>query len=202
VTGYRVGSGAKTVVLIHEIFGLNVQMRQMADRIAEAGFTAFAIDLFNGRTTDELQQGFALAGALDWQMAVQSIGAAVRELSDKPAEDVALLGFCLGGSLALVAAASLPLRACVSYYGIPPADKADLTRIGATVLGHFATRDIYIANDRVDAFAASLARAGVRAEICRYDGEHGFVREQPGGAATEQSWARTLAFLREELSRP
>ncbi len=199
IAGYLVGDGEKKVIVVHEIFGVNAHIRQQADRVAEAGFTAFAIDLFDGRSTEDLQEGFALGGSLDWSAAVRSIGRAAEALATKPGARVGILGFCLGGALALVAAANFPLRACVCFYGVPTAERADLTRIRAKVLAHFGTRDQYIANEQVDALEALIAHAGVPAQFHRYDAEHGFIREQPDGDASTRAWARTIAFLGEEL---
>jgi carboxymethylenebutenolidase len=201
IPGYRVGDGRGSVVVVHEIFGLTAHVRALADRFAAEGLTAFAIDLFDGKTTDVLEEGFALAQALDWPAATQRIRRAVEALRTEARGPVAVAGFCMGGSLALMAAAQTPsLGPCVCFYGIPPADAADLTRIEGSVLAHFGTRDVYISNDRVDALEQLLGRANVRARLHRYDAEHGFVREEPDGAATTLAWQRTIAFLREELA--
>jgi carboxymethylenebutenolidase len=205
VGGYLVGSGAGKVIVIHEIFGLNDHIRSLADRFAADGFTAFAIDLFDGRTSDALEGGFALAQALDWDRASGLVRDALRALGGGRASSVALVGFCMGGSVALTAAASasasIPsLAGCVDFYGIPAPDKGDLSRIRTRVLGHFADGDPYIANDRVDVLEQLLAGAGIETTFHRYrhDG-HGFVREDPDGAATALSWQRTVAFLRDVL---
>src|SRR5262249_7121399 len=114
--GYEAGSTGPRVILVHEIYGLNAQMRSMADQLAAAGFRVLAIDLFGGRWTDRLEEGFALANALDWGEAVRRI---VRAAESPDGAPVGVLGFCMGGSLALLAAAAAPLAACVCYYGIP-----------------------------------------------------------------------------------
>jgi carboxymethylenebutenolidase len=205
VAGYLVGNGAGKVIVVHEIFGLNDHIKQLADRFAGDGFTAFAIDLFDGKTTDVLEQAFALASAMDWNRSNALIHDAVRALGAQKPSSVAVVGFCMGGSVALTASASasdsLPaLAGCVDFYGIPAPEKADLRRIKTKVLGHFATGDPYIANDRVDALERQLVAAGVDTTFHRYDWEgHGFVREDPEGAATKLAWQRTVAFLREVL---
>src|SRR5439155_17802807 len=199
IGGYAVGSGRRSVIVVHEIFGVTAHMRQLADRFAAAGFAAFAIDLFDGKTTDDLQQGFALAGALDWSAAARKIVRAAQALRTD-GRSAAVVGFCMGGALALMAAAEQPSPGpCVCFYGIPRAERADLRRIAGRVLLHFGTRDAYISTERVDALEELLRDADVRARLHRYDADHGFVREEPDGAAATLAWQRTIAFLQEEL---
>jgi len=200
IGGHLVGSGAQKVIVIHEIFGLTSHMREIADRLAGDGFTVFAIDLFDGKTAVELEDGFALAGALDWQDAVCRIDRAAQALRSAPGDKVAVVGFCLGGAIALAASAQVAsLQPCVCFYGIPGPERADLTRIRGQVIAHFGTRDSYISNERVDALQQLLAGGGVRAQIHRYDEDHGFVRERPEHDAAQLAWRRTVAFLRTEL---
>src|SRR5688572_8877785 len=106
VAGYLVGSGAGKVIVIHEIFGLNDHIKSLADRFAAEGFTAFAIDLFDGRSSEGVEGGFALAQALDWNRANGLVRDAVRALGLGRDASVAIVGFCMGGSVALTAAAS------------------------------------------------------------------------------------------------
>ncbi len=197
--GYVSGSDRRAVILVHEIFGVTAHIRTLADRFAEAGFTASAIDLFDGRTTDDLQQGFALAQALSWPNAVKQIQRAAEALRAE-SRPVAVVGFCMGGSLALMAAAQAPAPwPTVCFYGIPPSGQADLTRISGHVLLHFATQDTYISNERINALEHLLEGAGVRATLHRYAAAHGFVREDPDGFAAKLAWERTITFLRQEL---
>src|SRR5213079_3349053 len=107
------------------------------------------IDLFDGRTTEDLQQGFALAGALDWGAAARKIARAAGALRTE-GRSAAVVGFCMGGSLALMAAAEKPSPGpCVCFYGIPRPEQADLRHIEGRVLLHFGTRDAYIATERI-----------------------------------------------------
>ena len=199
MAGYIVGSGRRSVIVVHEIFGVTPHIRQLADRFAAEGFAAFAIDLFDGRTTDDLQQGFAFAGALDWGAAARKIARAAEALRTE-GRSAAVVGFCMGGALALMAAAEKPSPGpCVCFYGIPRAEQADLRRIEGRVLLHFGTRDAYISKERIDALEALLRSGDVRARLHRYDADHGFVREEPEGAAATLAWQRTIAFLQQEL---
>lgn len=197
--GYVAGSGRAAVIVVHEIFGVTAHIRALADRFAAEGFTALAIDLFDGRSTDELQQAFALARGLDWPGAVQRIRAAAEALRAE-SRAVAVVGFCMGGSLALLAAAQAPSTGpTVCFYGIPPTGIDELAQIEGSVLLHFGTRDAYIPCEKIDALEQLLGGAGVRARLYRYDADHGFMREDPDGSAAALAWQRTIAFLREEL---
>jgi carboxymethylenebutenolidase len=202
IAGYATGDGGRAILVIHEIFGLNQHIRGIADRFAASGFRVFAIDLFDGWTTADVGEGISRSSALDYPSVVERIRRATDAVRIAAGvTSVGIVGFCLGGSIAMVAASQIPaLAACVDFYGIPSPDKGDLGRIQGRVLGHFASGDPYIPLERVDALEAQLRKGGVRAEIHRYEYEgHGFVREDPEGAATKLAWERTLAFLRDSL---
>jgi carboxymethylenebutenolidase len=200
VAGYRVGSGPAKVVLVHEIFGLNDEVRRTAERLAREGFTVFAVDLFAGRTASSVDEGMALASGLDWTRARHEIRRAARELRASEDAPVGVVGFCMGGALALAAVAHAPeLAACVTFYGIPPAEKADLTHIAADVLGHFGNLDAYITRERVDALEHTLAEGHVRAELHRYAAGHGFLRESFAAPPAQLAWHRTTRWLHARL---
>jgi carboxymethylenebutenolidase len=206
VPGYLACAGPAAVIVVPEIFGLNEQMKNTVRRLASEGnFTAFGVDLFEGRTTTEMAAGFNMAQHMSWKTAIDHIRkarAALSELGD--GARVGILGFCFGGGVALAAAAHIrELAACVPFYGIPTAERADLGNIACKVQGHFAKFDKHVSKDRVDALEQKLADAGVVAEIHRYHAQHAFmneVRKESHSAYNAQhAWARTLAFLRREL---
>ncbi|MFP2962215.1 dienelactone hydrolase family protein [Myxococcus sp. 1LA] len=116
------GDAPGAVVLIHEYWGLNGHTRDVADRLAREGFTVFAVDLYDGRVTKDANEANAMLKALDWGKATADLRAAVEALrARKPGTKVAIMGFCMGGALTLLAAANDPgLDAAVPFYGIPP----------------------------------------------------------------------------------
>jgi carboxymethylenebutenolidase len=205
LAGYMVASGQAAVVVIHEVFGLNEQIRNVARRVAGEGFTAFAVDLFNGQTTGDMAHGFHVAQVVNWKTAIESVRKAVRALAALgDGAKVGVMGFSFGGGVALAAAANIPeIAACVSFYGIPTVQKADVTRIQCKVQGHFAKFDKHVAKDRVDALEQKLADAGVAAEIHRYHAEHAFFNETRkqtySNYNSQHSWHRAMAFFRREL---
>lgn len=199
------GSARGAVVLIHEWWGLNGHIRGIADRLAREGFTVFAVDLYGGRVAKDAEEAEGLMNGLDWGRAVQDLRTATEALRQRsPGTRVAVMGFCMGGALTLLAAANDPqLDAAVPFYGIPPEGAADVTRIRAPVLGHFARHDDWCTPARVDALEKKLKGASVPAELHRYDAGHAFFNDtrpevhSPENAAT--AWKRTVDFLHAKL---
>jgi len=191
------------VVVVQEWWGLNDQIRGVAERLAAAGFTALAPDLYDGRVTTEPDEANHLMEGLDWVGATEvEVRGALRHL--KAAHDkAAVMGFCMGGALTLIAGVKLAeCDAAVCYYGIPPLDQADPAQMAVPFQGHFANRDDWCTPAAVDALAAALAKAAVAQEIHRYDAEHAFFNETVAAHdddAAAQSCERTLAFLRAHL---
>ncbi|NVJ04142.1 dienelactone hydrolase family protein [Myxococcus sp. AM001] len=199
------GAAPGAVVLIHEYWGLNGHTRDVADRLAREGFTVFAVDLYDGRVTKDATEANAMLKSLDWGKATADLRAAVEALrARKPGTKVAIMGFCMGGALTLLAAANEPgLDAAVPFYGIPPEEAADVSRIRAPVLGHFATNDDWCSPERVDVLEKKLKSGGVPVELHRYDAQHAFFNDtrpevySPDNAA--KAWQRTVDFLHAKL---
>ena len=207
VPGYlaeRAGaSGA--VIVIHEYWGLTDQIRSVADRFASEGFTAFAVDLYNGITTTNGERAGELLSRMSWDEALRTVKLAAEALQTKGYPKLGITGFCLGGAVALFAAAKLPatFQAVIPFYGIPPEDKADLGELKARVQGHFANTDDWITPERVTSLAKTLERSKVDAEIHRYDAKHAFANEARPEVYSkpdaEAAYARAFAFLRAHL---
>lgn len=199
------GQARGAVVLIHEWWGLNDHIRGVADRLAREGFTVFATDLYGGRVTKDSKEAEKLLNSMDWGKAAADLGAATEALRQRaPGTKVAILGFCMGGALTLLAAANDPrLDAAVPFYGIPPESGVDVTRIRAPVLGHFALRDDWCSPDRVDVLEKKLKGANIPAEIHRYDADHAFFNDTRPEVYSrdnaELAWKRTVDFLRAKL---
>src|SRR5438046_122694 len=168
--------GKPSVVVIHEWWGLNDQIRATADRFAKEGFVAYAPDLFEGKVASLTDSATAqrYAEELDWGKALDEVRQAVATLRARdPRTQVGVTGFCLGGAVSLAAASAIPeIKACVPFYGI--GDKLDARKIKAKVMGHFASRDGWVTPARVDALEKSLQAAGVPFTVHRYDADHAF----------------------------
>jgi len=205
-------AGAPAVVVIQEWWGLNDQIRGVADRLAEAGYRALVPDLYRGQSTVEAEEAHHLMTGLNFgDAAGQDVRGAVQYLKTGSAK-VAVTGFCMGGALTLLSLVNVPeLDAGVVWYGFPPLEYIDAGKITVPVLGHWATQDQFFAIDTVDALEAKLGEAGVRFQFHRYLAHHGFANETAVGPGripatqydpvwTQRAWDRTFSFLGQHLS--
>ncbi|MEZ5649514.1 MAG: dienelactone hydrolase family protein [Burkholderiaceae bacterium] len=200
------------IVVIQEWWGLNDQIKGVADRFAEAGYTALVPDLYRGKKTAEAEEANHLMTSLDFgDAAGQDIRGAVSFLKQHCAR-VGVTGFCMGGALTVLAACNVPeMDAGVPYYGYPPLEYVDASKIKVPLMGHYAIDDVPFPIANVDKLEEMLAAAGVDAEIHRYKAQHAFANETAVGAnklpiteynpeAAELAWTRTLAFFDKHLS--
>jgi carboxymethylenebutenolidase len=205
---------AGVVLVIHEVFGLSDWIRAVADQLAKEGFIAVAPDLVSGLgpggggtesvpTRDDVVK---LVRALSPEQANARLEAVRAWAIALPAANgkVATIGFCWGGGVSFAYAAAQPaLDGAVVYYGTSPEAPA-LAQIRAPVLGHYGGDDARV-NATILPADAEMRRLGKAYEPHIYAGAgHGFLRQQEGrdGAnrkATEESWPRTVAFLKERL---
>lgn len=197
------GPAAPAVVLVQEWWGLNDQIRGVAARLAEEGYRVLVPDLFRGRMTLKAAEAEHLMQGLDFaDAATQDIRGAVQHLKHE-GRQVAVVGFCMGGALSILAAMHVPeADAFVSWYGVPPAEAGDPGRIDAPVQGHFALQDTFFPSAAVDEFEQRLGRGASSHEIFRYDAAHAFGNEEGAShdaRATALAWQRTLRFLEQNL---
>jgi carboxymethylenebutenolidase len=212
-SGYYVeptaGAKAPGVVIIQEWWGVNDQIKGVAQRFAERGYRALVPDLYRGQVGLDAKEAQHLMEGLNFgEAAGQDIRGAVQYLKQS-SEKVGVTGFCMGGALTLLAAANVPeLDAAVAWYGFPPLDYLDASKITAPLMGHFAMRDAFFTIDQVPALEQKLAQAGVRYTFHRYDAQHAFANEAPvdpniptkyDKSAAETAWQRTLEFFDEHL---
>ena len=201
------GPGGPGVVVIQEWWGLQGQIKATCDRLAGEGFTALAPDLYGGKAVPYHDRAAAAAamGALDFQAATaEAVRGAVRHLRQGGAK-VGLTGFCMGGAVAVIGAATIPeLSAAVCFYGLPPEEVASGRDVKVPLQGHFATQDEWVTLDRIDAFEKQLQAAGASYELYRYPAQHAFMnserKEVYDARAARQAWERTVAFLRKQLA--
>jgi carboxymethylenebutenolidase len=196
------------VILIHEWWGLNDNVRAMADRLAGEGYMVLAVDLYRGSTAatpDEARQ-LMLDVVENPETAKANIQDAYKFLDTAGAPRIASLGWCFGGGWSLAAAQLLPdkLDASVIYYGQVTADEERLRPISAPILGLFAGNDSGIKVESVEAFRTALERLRKEHEIHIYpDVGHAFANptgRNYNAEAAEDAWARTLDFLARHLA--
>ena len=200
-----VGGDLPGVVVIQEWWGVDDGIKSTAARLASHGYRALVPDLYRGKVTLEAAEAAHLMNHLDFvDAATQDVRGAASHLRQGSSK-VAVLGLCLGGALAILAAIHVPeLDAVCSWYGLPPAEAGDPRRIRAPLQGHWAQQDPYFPPAAVDALEASLRQGGVAFEFYRYDAPHAFGHE---GApyfdreSAELAWQRSLEFLAKHCRR-
>ena len=215
LNGYLVdpvqGAGAPGVVVIQEWWGLNDQIKGVADRLAGAGYRALVPDLYRGKLALEANEAEHLMNDLDFADAAgQDIRGAVQYLKASGSSKVGVTGFCMGGALTVLSSVFVPeLAAAVIWYGYPPLEFVNASKIKAPLLGHWATGDEAFAIGGVDELEQKLSNAGVTYTFHRYNAKHAFANETADAknlpflkydpAAAELAWQRTMAFLGEQL---
>jgi carboxymethylenebutenolidase len=195
------------VVVIQEWWGVNDQIRGVADRLATAGYLALVPDLYRGKSTAEEEEAHHLMSGLNFgDAASQDVRGAVQFLKGRT-DKVAVTGFCMGGALTLLAMASIPeIDAGVVWYGCPPLEFLDAAKITAPMLAHWAIQDDFFPIATVEQLQTKLDEAGVQYEFHRYLAHHAFANETavgPGRIAktqydsvwAQQAWDRTFRFL-------
>lgn len=205
------GSGAPGVVVIQEWWGLNDQIRGVADRLAAAGLRALVPDLYRGKSTVEAEEANHLMTGLDFGAAAsQDIRGAVQHLK-QGSPKVGVTGFCMGGALTVLSAVMVPeLDATVVWYGMPPLEFVDATKIKAPMMAHWGTQDEFFGEAGVDALEAKLREAKVDYTGHRYLAHHAFANETAQGpgripatqydaAWAQMAWDRTLRFFGRHL---
>lgn len=199
--------GLPALVVIHEWWGLNDNVKHWTDRFAAEGYAALAVDLYGGMVATTPDAAMAAMKAVDPAVAVRRLKAAVQFLKDDPrikATKVGSIGWCFGGSMSLRLALNEPtLSAAVVYYGAnPETDPKALAAIRCPLIGVFGTRDKAIPQATVDAFEKGLQEAKVTSEVHRFDADHAFAnpsnpRYAAGPAA--EAWTKVRAFLTRHL---
>lgn len=204
-------TAAPGVVVIQEWWGLNDQIKGVADTLAAAGYRALVPDLYRGKVALEANEAEHLMTGLDFgDAAGQDVRAAVRHLKATGSAKVGVTGFCMGGALTLLSAVNVPeADACVVWYGYPPLDYVDASRIKAPLLAHWATEDAAFPIAGVDALEGKLRAADVAFEFHRYHAKHAFANEtadarnlpflKHDAAAAALAWRRTMDFLAAHL---
>ena len=199
------------IIVIQEEWGLVPHIRDVCQRFAAEGFTALAPDLFHGKTVpnSEPDEAARAAMALDIDRAARDMSGAVDFLASHPAvrgKGVGVVGFCMGGSLALQLATLRPdqVKAVVPFYGTAPSQEPDWSRLEAAVEGHYAEHDDLAGFEAARSLEKTLTDLGKEVRMFLYPGtQHAFFNDTRPGIhdpdAARQAWVRTLEFLRAKL---
>jgi carboxymethylenebutenolidase len=196
------------VVVIHEWWGLNDNVRTATRRLAGEGYRALAVDLYDdstAQTPDQAQSLMQAATSNTERLMVNLRGAHKYLRSETGAPRVAVLGWCFGGGMTFRAVADRPTAfdAAVPYYGTPEAlTEATLKKMTTPILAHFGRQDQVVPTKEVEALRARLESLDNDVQIYQYDAGHAFANPSgenynPEAAAT--AWSRTTDFLRTHL---
>ena len=198
---------APGVLVIQEWWGLVGHIKNVCDRFAAEGIAALAPDMYHSQTASEPDGTGKLFMALNIGQAEKDLrGAATYLTQHSSTAKLGVVGFCMGGQLALFAGTLNPsVGAVVNFYGIHPNVKPDYTRLSGPVLGLFAEKDGFVTPQVAKDTDAAIKKAGKQSEIHVYpDVDHGFFNdERPdvhNRAAADDAWRRTLAHFRRNLT--
>ena len=191
------------LIVIHEWWGLNDNVKAMARRLAGAGYLALAVDLYEGEVAEDRDEASRLArgsGERTEQL-LDNLHQAIEHLRSAGVERIGVIGWCFGGGWSLRTALAFPdqVDAAVIYYGRLTTDTAELEALSSPVLGIFGALDDGIPVATVKEFQAALGALDKEATIHIYeDADHAFAN--PSGTrynetAAEDAWAKTLAFF-------
>lgn len=192
------------VVMIHEWWGLNENIENMARELASEGYMVLAVDLYNGNVAQTSEQAREYMSLVNQEESIENLKSAAAYLRGAEATKIASMGWCFGGGQSLQFSLSdEELDATVIYYGNLVTDQESLATIDEPVLGIFASEDSGIPPSQVYAFNDSLTNLGVEKDVTIYQGvNHAFANPSGERYAPEEAadaWEKTLSFLDENL---
>ena len=205
------GTGAPGIVVIQDWWGLDDQIKGVADQLAAAGYRALVPDLYRGKLALGAQEAEHLMKGLDFgDAAGQDVGGAVAYLKATGSVQVGVTGFCMGGALTVLSAVFVSgLAAAVIWYGYPPLQYVDATRIRAPLMGHWAIHDQFFVIAGVGELEQKLSAAGVHHEFFRYNAKHAFANPEADAknlpplaydaVAAALAWRRSMEFFDKHL---
>jgi carboxymethylenebutenolidase len=204
-----VEGGGPGVVVIQEWWGITDHIKDICNRFVAEGFTALAPDLYNGKIAKAPDEAGKLMMALNIVQAEKTMRGAIQDLLKRPSctsKTVGVVGFCMGGQLAMYAAATNPeqVSACVNFYGIHPNVKPPFQQMKAALLGLFAEKDNSVNAEAVESLRKTLSAAGKTFELHTYNNvSHAFFNDTRPQVYDAQSakdaWHRTLQFFRQHV---
>lgn len=207
------GSGPG-VIVVQEWWGLNPQIKGVADQLAADGFVALAPDLYRGELAqhDEMDRAGHLMSSMPMDRAARDMSGAVDFLAAHSAvtgDGIGAIGFCMGGGLVLVLGTLRPdkIKAVVPFYGVVGFDDdghPDWSKLAAPVQGHYGTEDGFFPADKAKALEEGLRGLGKDATVHLYDAGHAFCNESDAMGTykedlKQQAFDRAFSFLHEHL---
>ena len=196
------------VLVIQEWWGLNDHIKDICCRLAQEGFIALAPDLYEGKVTKDPQQASEWMQQLDHQRCLQILTGGIRFLREKEplyAEHIGVMGFCMGGSLALLLACREPLlKAAVVFYGDAPEPIDQLKNVRCPVEFLGAGKDPWINAAKIEKIKSAFREYGVRGEVRVYpEADHAFFNDTRPEVyhpnAAHDAWTRAFGLFSRTL---
>jgi len=195
----------KAIILIHEWWGINNHIRDLASRYANESFVCVAPDLFRGKTAKTTAEASALMNGLEIADGIETIRAALAETETKyNIEKFGITGYCMGGTFALRAACEIPeLAAAAPFYGDIP-EEGVLRELRVPTLFIAGKLDAWINPEKVGGLEAAARKFGLPVEVVSYDADHAFFNdtrpEVYDAAAAQDAWRRVSAHFRKHVA--
>ncbi len=196
----------KVVILVHEFWGLNQQMKNTAERAAKEGFLTLAADLYDGKITADPAEARKLKDGLAEERALENLRDAIKyfQTLGVKSEKIAIWGFCMGGGFVFQAATrGVEAGAYVIYYGRVLDDSEILENIQSPLLGVFGGLDKNIPRDLVERFHGALHDLEKPHEVYIYpEADHAFANEERpvyNEKSAADAWSKTITFLNKYL---
>lgn len=196
---------ASAVLLIHEWWGINDHMRDIAGRFANEGYLCVAPDLFRGKTASNTEEASKLMNGLPIEDGIETINEAISETKIKyKSQRFGVIGFCMGGTFALHAACEIDdIAAAAPFYGdIPP--EGVLENLKAPTLFIAGSKDAWINAEKVNALKAAARKYDLPVEVMVYEADHAFFnntrREVYDADSATDAWQRVLELFRKHLT--
>ncbi|HEY1720460.1 MAG TPA: dienelactone hydrolase family protein [Magnetospirillaceae bacterium] len=195
---------APVIILVHEWWGLNDQIKAVAVDFAAQGYTALALDLMGVPAATTPDEASKLVANVKPEEATETAAAWIdwgRKTKDGNGK-LGIIGWCFGGGYALLGSIARPVDATVIYYGKCDLPAEQLAKLKGPVLGHFGTQDPRMNHEMVGKFEAAMKQDGKTETVYWYDAPHAFAN--PTGAnyhkaETQLAWSRTLDFFNKNL---
>jgi len=202
---------APGLVVVQEWWGLNDQIKGVAERVAQQGYRALVPDLYRGKLALKEHEAKHLMNGLNFaDAASQDIRGAVQYLKSSGSPKVGVMGYCMGGALTVLSVVNVPeVDAGIVWYGCPPLEYVDANKIKAPLMVHWGTHDTAFPIQLADGLEQKLRESKTRYEFHRYDAKHAFANETADAQglpylrynpeAAAQAWQRTVDFLKTNM---
>ncbi|MCM3904669.1 MAG: dienelactone hydrolase family protein [Pyrinomonadaceae bacterium] len=199
------GDATATVILIHEWWGINDHIRDLAGRYANEGYIGVAPDLYRGKVAKDSEEASRFMYELDTVDGLETISQALMEAKRAyGVQKIGITGYCMGGTFALRAACEMSeLAAAAAFYGDIPEEK-EISKLKVPTIFFAGKRDNWINPEKVAILKKAAREYSLPLEVVSYDADHAFFNdtrpEVYDANAAKDAWQRVLTHFRKHLS--